>query len=122
MPQANRPASATAVLILVVVLGAIWLAIGLLIAFGIHPGMRLAPVSRTVMSILCISAACAAMVMAFALKRRSRFGYVAALAFLAVTTLAVFFDQVGWADLIFLAVNLVPLVLLIRDRSWYLES
>jgi len=117
-----RPPSVTIALVLMVLLSLIWIALGGLIAAGIHPGMTLDRVPRAIVAALSIAAGCAALGIAAGLARRSRLGYFAALAFLGVTTVAVAFDQVGWADLVFVAINVAPLYLLLRDRLWYLRS
>jgi len=117
-----RPPSVTIALVLMVLLSLIWIALGGLIAAGIHPGMTLDRVPRAIVAALSIAAGCAALGIAAGLASRSRRGYFAALAFLGVTTVAVAFDQVGWADLVFVAINVAPLYLLLRDRHWYLRS
>jgi hypothetical protein len=55
---------------------------------------------------------------------------MAASAFLAASTLVAFagllkrrsrFDDFGLADLLFVLVSLLPLALLLKDRSWYVR-
>ena len=123
-PSVNtRPVSVTVTLVLMALLALSWLGIGVIIALGIHPGMRLLePGPRTVMAALSLGAGGVALGLTLALARRSRLGFWAALAFLGLAALAVVFDDIGWADLIFVAINITPVILLLRDRLWYLHS
>ena len=113
----------TATLILMALLGLIWLGLGIIIAFGLHPGMQLLePAQRTVMAALSLSAGGIALGLTLVLARRSRLAYFAALAFLGFAGLAVVFDDVGWPDLVFLAINTTPVILLLKGRRWYHRS
>ncbi len=40
---------------------------------------------------------------------------------LAVVMLLTIFDDVGWADVVALVINLVPFVLLLIGRKWYMQ-
>jgi amino acid permease len=55
------------------------------------------------------------------LGRRSRAAFSFAVVLLAAMILASIFDQFGLADLAFVIATLIPLILLIRDRAWYLR-
>ena len=52
---------------------------------------------------------------------RSRLAYWPAVASLAAITLAALLDDLGLADIVFVVLTLLPLTLLLKDRTWYLE-
>jgi hypothetical protein len=54
------------------------------------------------------------------LAERNRLAFWLTLALLGAIIVVIFFDQVGPADLIVVALTGLPLVLLLRSRSWYL--
>jgi hypothetical protein len=103
-------------------LGAAWLSVGLIIAAGAHPAMNVSPPWGSLMTMLMIAAGVIAFGLAVLLRRPNRLAFYAALAFLAGSALAVVFDQVGWIDLTFVAANVIPVILLLRARHWYLRS
>jgi hypothetical protein len=51
-----------------------------------------------------------------------KLGYYTALVFLTVVGLLTIFDEVGWVDLAYLVTVLVPLLLLVVNRKWYLKK
>jgi predicted membrane channel-forming protein YqfA (hemolysin III family) len=61
-------------------------------------------------------------VLFFLLWRRIQPAWYVALGFLAVTSILAIFDDFGWTDLLVLVINLVPIILLIKDRAWYLHG
>jgi hypothetical protein len=56
------------------------------------------------------------------LRRRSRLAFYGALAVLAAIAVLSITDQVGLLDLVSLSISVIPLVLLVRDRRWYLRQ
>lgn len=58
---------------------------------------------------------------AFLLRRRSKLAYYFALLMLGVLAVLSLTDQVGWLDIISFFISLVPFILLIWDRKWYLR-
>jgi hypothetical protein len=58
---------------------------------------------------------------AFLLRRRSKLAYYFTLLMLALLALLSITDQVGLLDIFSLFISLVPLILLIWDRKWYLR-
>jgi hypothetical protein len=99
-----------------------WAGFAGLVISGAHPGL---PDSRDYQWLLAgLALACAAglLTLILLLVRRFRPAYyltMAALSFFAVLTFA---DDVGLADWIYLILVLIPLILLVRDRPWYLSK
>jgi hypothetical protein len=100
----------------------IWLAFSILAAAGLHTAL---PESRTIQWIiagLALACACALVVLIILLGRRVRGAYFLTTALLALLAALTVADEVGWADLAYLAVVVVPLILMIKDRAWYLPK
>jgi hypothetical protein len=122
MSRAQPPACVTIAISFMLVLGVVWVLIGLIVASGAHPAMHIPPPWSLLMAGLLIATGLIAFGLAVALGRRSRFGFYAALVFLAASALAVVFDQVGWIDLMVVAANVIPVILLLKARLWYLGA
>lgn len=56
------------------------------------------------------------------LRMRKRLAYFITLVVLALIMLLTLFDQVGLADAVVLVITLVPFVLLILGRKWFLQQ
>ena len=56
------------------------------------------------------------------LVKRSRIAWFGAVGFLVLTALLAIFDDFGWADLLSPFINIIPIILLITERAWYLQS
>ena len=117
----HRPLSVTVTLALILLDAALWLAFGLIVAVGLHPALPDNLVYKIVLSLASFGAALVLAGLSVLLTRHNRAGYVLTLAFLGAAALAFFLDDVGWVDLAFLAVTLLPAALLLKDRNWYLH-
>lgn len=117
----HRPLSVTVTFALLSLDAALWLSFGLIVAAGLHPALPDEPAYKAVLSIASFGAALALAGLSVLLARHNRAGYVLTLAFLGAAALAFFLDDVGWVDLAFLAVTLLPAALLFKDRNWYLH-
>jgi hypothetical protein len=106
-----------------ILLGAIiWLVVGILLALNAHPAFPDDPLLRGVMAGLSIAAGSTIVVLLIFLARHRRTAYFRMLTALIAASLAIFFDDVGLIDALVLAIFMIPLVLLIRDRAWYLDA
>lgn len=105
---------------LILLNAAVWLVFAVLVLDWAVPGLPDLPALRGLMAGLAL--VCSLALTAFFLRRRARLALVAAM--LLLTTIAVLSitDQVGWLDLLSLLISLVPLVLLGKDRHWYLDQ
>jgi hypothetical protein len=118
----NRPPSSvriTRILILIDI--ALWAGFGALTAANLHPSYQGNTVLRW--GVVAFSAAVAGglSVMLLGLMRHSRLAYAGLVGGLALMAVATVFDDFGFADLVFVTAVLIPLILLLRDRSWYLQ-
>ena len=117
----HRPLSVTVTLALILLDAALWLAFGLIVAVGLHPALPDSLVYKITLSVASFGAALVLAGLSVLLTRHNRAGYFLTLTFLSMAALAFFLDDVGWVDLAFLAVTLLPAALLLKDRNWYLH-
>jgi len=99
----------------------VWLVFGLIIVFDAHPSIPDYPLIKAGMAFLAIAIAGILFVLGFFLAKQSRIAFFLTSGLLLLTSLLSVFDDFGLADLAFLIINLIPLVLLIKDRDWYLQ-
>jgi hypothetical protein len=122
-PMTNKvPLSVYAAVVFLFLNALIWLVFAILAAAGWHTAL---PQDRTVqwiMAGLAFGSACVLLALIVLLRRRIRIAYYLALGFLALLTILTIADEVGLADWIYLAIVAVPLILLIKDRAWYLPK
>jgi lysylphosphatidylglycerol synthetase-like protein (DUF2156 family) len=118
----RRPRSIPVNLIFILLNALIWLALGVIIAIHAHPSLPENSLLQAGMAILSFCASGILLGLFFLLRRQVRLAWFAALGFLAITAILTIFDDFGWADLLFLLINLVPIGLLVKDRTWYLQG
>jgi len=118
----NRPLSVTVSLIFIFLNSLVWLAFGVIIAANAHPALPSLPLVRGAMAFLSFGTALIFLGAFIFLMKQIRIAYFIALGLLVVTSLLTIFDQFGLVDLIFLIINVVPVILLIKDRAWYLQG
>ena len=118
----NRPKTVNVTLIFVIINALVWFVLGLIIALHIFPYLPDNPVIRWSMALLSFSAAAILVGMFFLLRRQIPIAWFLTLGFLVLSVLLAFFDQFGLSDLVVLAINVIPIILLIKDQAWYLRS
>ncbi len=120
MPK--KPITVTIALGFILLHAVFWLGFIVLLAWNLHPALPDSPAIRWIMGILAFG--CAAMLIALAvlLARRVRLAYFLATGLLVLLMALTFTDEVGLADWIYLILVTTTLILLIKDRSWYLQK
>jgi hypothetical protein len=116
------PLSARATVFLISLNALAWAAFGILTAAGALPSLQQPLALRWVFAGLALGAAAVLAALAVMLARRVRLAYFAALGILAAIAVLSITDQVGLADLISLTLVVLPIVLLLKNRSWFLRS
>ena len=119
--MSNRPLSVSVALIFILLNALVWLAFGVIIAANAHPALPDQPIIKGVMAFLSLATAGILLGVFIFLGKRSRVAYFIALGLFVAISLLTIFDQFGLADLVILAINIVPVILLIKDRAWYLH-
>ena len=107
---------------LILINAAVWLSFAIIVGAGWHPSLPPGTNTRVVLALLAALAAGALVVLVVLLRKRSRAGYYLTLGALAVLAVLTVLDEVGLADLVVLGLTLGPLVLLVKDRRWYLPG
>ena len=112
----KQPISTTFALALILLNALTWLVLGIIIGLDIHPGLPDMPGMKTVLAILSIAIALILLGLTFFVWKHKRAAYYLILTFFLVTSILTIFDDIGWADLVFLFISLMPVVLLIKDQ------
>jgi hypothetical protein len=118
----NRPFSVTLTSILIGVNALIWLSLGSIIVVNALPALLVPPALKWIMALLSIGMAAVLLGFFILLQKGNRAAYYLILAFFAVTSLLTIFDDVGLSDIVVLILNIIPIILLIKDRTWYLQK
>jgi peptidoglycan/LPS O-acetylase OafA/YrhL len=118
----HRPLSVTLTYGFIILNIIIWFALGIIIAFNLHPAMPDQPLFKGIMATLSFVAAGALLVTFIFLQKHIRAAYYLMLIGLGIASLLTVFDDFGLVDLAALALSLIPFILLIKDRQWYLQT
>lgn len=119
--MANRPLSVSVSLGFILLNALVWLVFGTIITAGAHPALPALPLVKGVMAFLSFTIAAMLLGLFVYLAKRNKIAYIFTLGLLTTTSLLTIFDQFGLADLFILGINIVPVILLIKDRAWYLQ-
>lgn len=117
----KRPTSVTINYAFILLNVFIWFVLGIIIATGAHSAMPDLPAMKSIMAGLSIGIAGVLLVLFILLYKRKRTAFFLTLAFFAVAAVLTVFDQVGISDIVVLVINIIPIILLVKDRAWYLE-
>lgn len=99
-----------------------WLMLGVLVATGVHTGLPDDETLKLIMLLGLFGGAIILLLLFQLLRMRKRLAYFITLVALALIMLLTLFDQVGLADAVVLVITLVPFVLLIMGRKWFLQQ
>ena len=117
----NAPVLIRIALAFILINALMWFLIGLLIALNVHPGVPEDALLRWMMMLGMFGGAIILGLLYLLLSRRRRLAFFIALVVLAVIILLTIFDEMGLADFAALGLALVPFVLLILGRKWFLQ-
>jgi len=117
----HRPITVTINLVIILLNALIWLILAIIIATNAHPGFANLAAMKGVLAIISIAMGSILLVLTYFIYKHSLKAYYLTLAFFVITSILVIFDDVGLADIIFLIISLIPIILLIKDRAWYLQ-
>lgn len=117
--MAVRPRSVKVALFLIILNAVIWLIFSAIVVLDGHPALPDSPLVKWVMAALAFATAIALFGLSILLKKRIRIAYYLALAFLLFISILTIFDDFGLVDLVVLMINIIPIILLIKDRVWY---
>ena len=115
------PKSVFITFILISIDGLFWLGFAVLTAAGFIPSIP-AGAMRWTMALLALGCAAFMGGIIFLLWKRKRFAFYFAAALLGGIAVLSLMDQIGLLDILSFLVNLAALVLLLKDRGWYLSK
>jgi lysylphosphatidylglycerol synthetase-like protein (DUF2156 family) len=118
----KRPISVITTYIFILLNALIWLILSILLAVNALPGLPDVPGIKWVLALLSIIMAGIILVLFIFLYRGSRRAYYFTLVIFSFTAVLTIFDDVGLSDIGVLALNIIPIILLIIDRAWYLRA
>ncbi|MCB8968339.1 MAG: hypothetical protein H6660_15765 [Ardenticatenaceae bacterium] len=117
----DSPKSVSVTTVFIILNAVFWLAYTVITAFG---GTYLTTVSAMVKSIIVILAFGSSTILvgiAIFVRRRNRFAFYFGLLMLTIIAVLSITDEFGWLDFFSLLISLIPLVLLLKARNWYLR-
>ena len=117
----NEPPSIRLIRLMIYLNALLWLLFVLITGVGAHPSYPIGSTYHLPMALAAFMGTAVLIALAWLLRKPSPLAFWASVAFLAVTILMALFDEVGPADLAFILATLLPLVFLIRNRTWYLQ-
>lgn len=111
-----------AALVLVLLNAAFWLVFAILMVTGLHPAPPQSLPLMWTMAGLSLIASLVLFILCVFVKKHSRWAYYLTIAVLGTLVLMTIADDFGLADLVYLALTVLPLALLLRVRKWYFDS
>ena len=108
--------------ILILLNAAIWAGYGLYTLLTHNTSGTGHSAATWIMSALALASAAALVIVVLLLRKRNRWGYLFGLALLTLIAVLSITDEIGLLDVLSLLISLAPLILLIRDRKWYLQK
>jgi hypothetical protein len=120
--MAGEPLSLRAARWLIFINALVWFLFGLIVILGLHPAMPQTPLVRWAVGGLGLACAASLLALGMMLRRPYWWAFWTAIGVLGLLAVATLLDQVGLADLAVLVIIVSPMILLIKDRAWYLHS
>ncbi len=117
----NRPFSMSLTSAFIILNALIWLALGIVIGVNAHPALPVSTELKWIMAILSVVIAGILVCLFIFLHRGSRIAFYLMVVLLGFVAFLTIFDDVGLSDIFVLVLNLIPIILLIKDRKWYLK-
>jgi hypothetical protein len=117
----HHPKTVIAAIIIIIINALFWFIYALVMVFGGISSFAHAGTAKWVMAILALVTSVALVCTAYLIARRSRPAFIFGIVFLAMIAILSITDEFGILDLFSLLISLVPLGLMIKDRSWYLQ-
>ena len=117
----KRPLTVTINLLIILINGLIWFILGIIIAIDVHPALPISTSMRIGMAIISILIAIVLGGLTFFIYRHNKMAYYLTLAFFIFLSFLTIFDDFGITDLVVLLLGIIPIILLLKDRGWYMQ-
>jgi hypothetical protein len=122
-PASNKkPITVNICLILFLVTALLWFAFSIFVALGGNSSYARIGVFKWIMVGLTFAASLIIVGLWALLRKHFKPAWYFSVLMLAAMTIAGFLDELGLIDFLFIFVYLVMLILLIKDRRWYLAN
>lgn len=118
----DPPGTVIAALILISLNAVFWLGFAVIAAFGGIPGFEGTGIEKWLLVGLALGTALCLALLAIFLGKRNRFAYISGVVLLGGILILSLTDQVEIWDILAMASILAALVLLLKDRKWYLPG
>jgi lysylphosphatidylglycerol synthetase-like protein (DUF2156 family) len=118
----SRPRTVTLTLVFILLNALVWVVFSVITATNANPALLVPPLIKGIMASLSIAIAVMLLGLFIFINRRNRIAYYLAFVLLIATFLLNFFDDIGLVDLVVIIINIIPIILLIKDRDWYLQG
>ena len=117
----NRPITVKLTLMFIELTALLWIVFGTIVVGKLHPAFPDQSLFRWGMGITAIAGGLILTGLGILLMKRNRLAYWISLAGLGMATLVNLFDDVGWVDVTVALISLLPFILMLKDRHWYLR-
>ncbi len=117
----DLPKSISITTVFIILNAIFWLTYTVTIAFGSTHSTSVPIMVKSILVIAAFGSSAVLAGMAIFLRRRNRFAFYFGLLMLTMIAVLSIADEFGWLDFLSLLIRLVPVVLLVKDRNWYLK-
>lgn len=118
----KTPITVKVTLWIVLAVGIVWIGFSLYMAIGPDPSFAQLGAYRWIMAAMTFVPGVILVVLWYLLRKCWKPAWYLAVIALALMSIAIIFDQIGWVDVLVMLGSAIPLVLLIIDRKWYLKG
>lgn len=117
----RTPSTFSAALLLILLNALFWLGYAVILLTGIHPAPPPSQPLLRVIACLAIMASVVLIALCLFLRKRNKIAFYFSLAVLGTLVILSLTDELGAADLVYIILTLIPLMLLLANRKWYFE-
>ena len=93
-----------------------------IVVSGLHPALPDSEIYRWVMAGLSFLSSVFLFILFFLLRSRNKIAFFLTVGFLLFIALLTIMDDLGIIDFVVLLITVLPIVLLIKDRKWFLKN
>lgn len=116
-----HPLSVKITLAFILICAILWLSFGVITILGLHPSQLSNSIYFLVLSLISILAGIFLLFITYYLWKQKKCAWYLSVIFFIAGVLVNIFDDIGLIDVLVMIIHMIPLVLLIKDRSWYMN-
>jgi hypothetical protein len=107
---------------LILIVSIIWLVFAIIVISGNHPSLPDSGLYKWILAILSFLSGAFLLVLFILLRKQNKFAFYLTIAFLFLIVMLTIMDDLGVIDFIVITITLLPIILLIKNRKWYLQK